>query len=65
MLRTIKDVNSIVFDGMAIIQMLPVPFSAAKPTYDDMASLFLNMFCVLVRAFQLYRLCLIESWLIA
>ena len=39
-LRTVKDVDSIVFDGMAIIQMLPVPTSAAKPTYDDMASLF-------------------------
>ena len=37
MLRTIKDVDSIVFDGMAIIQMLPEPTSAAKPTYDDMA----------------------------
>ena len=40
MLKTIKDVDSIVFDGMAIIQMIPVPTSAAKPTYDDMASLF-------------------------
>ena len=40
MLRTIKDVESIVFDGVAIIQMLPVPTSAAKPTYDDMAPLF-------------------------
>ena len=40
MLRTNSDVDSIVFDGMAIIQMLPVPTSAAKPTYDDMASLF-------------------------
>ena len=39
-LRTVKDVDSIVFDGMAIIQMLPVPTSAAKPTYDDMAPLF-------------------------
>ena len=34
MLRTIKDVDNILFDGMAIIQMLP------EPTYDDMASLF-------------------------
>ena len=40
MLRTIIDVDSIVFDGMAIIQMLPLPTSAASPTYDDMASLF-------------------------
>ena len=40
MLRTIKDVDSNVFDDMAIMQMLPVPLSAAKPTYDDMASLF-------------------------
>ena len=39
-LRTVRDVDSIVFDGMAIIQMLPVPTSAAKPTYDDMAPLF-------------------------
>ena len=31
---------SIVFNEMAIIQILPVPASAAKPTYDDMASLF-------------------------
>ena len=39
-LRTVKDVDSIVhvFDGMAVIQMLPVPTSVAKPTYDDMAS---------------------------
>ena len=40
MLRTIKDVDSIVFDGMAIIQMVPVPTSAAKQAYEDMASLF-------------------------
>ena len=40
MLRTVKDVESIVFDGMAFIQMLPVPTSAAKPTYHDMAPLF-------------------------
>ena len=40
MLRTVKDVDSIVFDGMAIVQMLPVQASAAKPTYDDMAPLF-------------------------
>ena len=39
-LRTVKDVDSIVFDGMAIIKMLPVPTSAAIPTHDDMASLF-------------------------
>ena len=39
-LRTVKDVDSIVFDGMAVIQMLPVPTSVARPTYDDMASLF-------------------------
>ena len=39
-LRTVKYVDSIVFDGMAIIQMLPVATSAAKPTYDDMAPLF-------------------------
>ena len=39
-LRSVKDVDSIVFDGMAIIQMLPVPTSAAKSTYDGMASLF-------------------------
>ena len=31
-LRTVKDVDSIVYDKMAIIQMLPVPTSAAKPT---------------------------------
>ena len=37
MLRTVKDVDCIVFDGMAIVQMLPVPTSAAKPTYDDIA----------------------------
>ena len=47
MFRNIKDVDSIVFDGMAIIQMLPVPTSAAKPTYDYMASLFLkHVLCV-------------------
>ena len=40
MLRTIKDEDSSVFDGMAIIQMAPVPTSAAKSTYGDMASLF-------------------------
>ena len=40
MLRTIKDVDSIVVDAMAIIQMVAVPTSAAKPTYDGMASLF-------------------------
>ena len=46
-LRTVKDVDSIVFDGMAIIKMLPVPTSAAFPTYDDMASLFWNhVLCV-------------------
>ena len=39
-LGIVKDVDSIVFDGMAIIKMLPVPTSAAIPTYDDMASLF-------------------------
>ena len=46
-LRTVKDVDSIVFDEMAIIQMLPVPTSAAKPTYDHMAPLFwTHVFCV-------------------
>ena len=40
MLRTIKDVDNILFDAMAIIQMLPEPTSAAKPTYNDMALLF-------------------------
>ena len=46
-LRTVKDVDIIVFDGMAIIQMLPDPTSAAKPTYDDMAPLFWNnVLCV-------------------
>ena len=39
-LRTVKDVDRIVFDGKAIIQMIPVPTSAAKPKYDDMTPLF-------------------------
>ena len=52
-LGTVKDVDCIVFDGMAIIQMLPVPTSAAKPTYNDITHYSGNMFCVLVRAFQL------------
>ena len=47
MLRTIKDVDSIVFDGMSIIQMLPVPTSAAKPTYNEMTSLlWKHVLCV-------------------
>ena len=46
-LRTVKDVDSIVFDDMVIIQMLPVPTSAAKPTYDDMAPLvWKHVLCV-------------------
>ena len=36
----VKDVDSIVFDGMAIIQVSPVHTSAAKRAYDDIASLF-------------------------
>ena len=40
-LRTAPEgADCIVFDGMAIVQMLPIPTTAAKPTYDDMASLF-------------------------
>ena len=34
------DVDSIIFDGMAIIQMFPVPTSAATSTDDAIASLF-------------------------
>ena len=39
-LMTVKDVDSIVCDGMAIIQMLPVPILAAKPTHDDLTPPF-------------------------
>ena len=39
-LMTVKAVDSIVFDVMAIIKMLPVQTSATKPTYGDMAPLF-------------------------
>ena len=39
-LMTVKAVDSIVFDVMAFIKMLPVPTSATKPTYDDMAPLY-------------------------
>ena len=39
-LRSVEDVDSIVFDRMASIQILPVPTSAAKPAYDGMALLF-------------------------
>ena len=46
-LRTVKDIDSIVFDGMTIILMIPVPTSVAKPTYDDIAPLFWkHVFCV-------------------
>ena len=40
-------INSIVFDRMAIIQVLPVLTSAAKPARDDIASLFWkHVFCI-------------------
>ena len=38
--RTVSEKDTFVFDGMAIIQMLQASASVAKPTYNDMASLF-------------------------
>ena len=38
--RTVSGKDTFVFDGMAFIQMLQPLASVAKPTYNDMASLF-------------------------
>ena len=37
---TVSGKDTFVFDGMAVIQMLQPPAFVAKPTYNDMASLF-------------------------
>ena len=58
MLRTIKDVNSIVFHCMAIIQNYQFQLQLLNQHTMAWPHNPGNMFCVLVRAFQLYMLCL-------
>ena len=45
LLRTVKGVESIIFDDMAINHMLPIQTLAAKITYNNMALLFRKHDC--------------------